>query len=214
MESAEYSISIRIVFPWEITAVLKREKERFVAEYGSEYKSEPHITLYLDRYTKEGFPKLLRELHKLRVESFTISLLAPEVRREENDRCNLYVVDVSNKEQLQELRDRISKVAIPYQSPLLREKVRRRLEKRGVHTDGTRKSAEAYLGEEKFNPHITLGEIGFDEPQADFATVQKNTKSIEGAKIVVSSIVVFFYGKEWGAEKATLLDEIVMPFNS
>ncbi|TSC73667.1 MAG: hypothetical protein G01um101444_488 [Parcubacteria group bacterium Gr01-1014_44] len=40
----EYIVSIRIAFPEEISKVLKHEKGRFVAEYGSSYKSEPHIS--------------------------------------------------------------------------------------------------------------------------------------------------------------------------
>src|SRR3989344_1100416 len=74
----EYVVSIRINLPENITAILQKEKERFVAEYGSSYKSDPHITLCLDRYTEEGFPRLIHDLRELQIEPFTISLLKPE----------------------------------------------------------------------------------------------------------------------------------------
>lgn len=211
----EYEISIRITFPEKISQVLKLEKDRFVTEYGSGYKSEPHITLYLDRYTKEGFPKLLGTLRELQVKPFTISLLEPKVRFEEGRHRNLYVMDISNKEQLQELYTKISEMAIPYRSPLLREKTRQRLERQGIHTDGTRKSLdmqENTRATESFSPHITLGEIDLDKPQADIVEVQKNLKQIKGEEIVVSSIAIFLYEKESGAEKAKLIDKVKIPF--
>ena len=64
---------------------------------------------------------------------------------------------------------------------------------------------------EVFDPHITLGEIDLDKPQADIAEVRENLKQIEGKKIAVSSITLFFYGKESGREKAKLIDEVTIP---
>lgn len=208
----EYEISIRITFPEKISRALKLEKDRFVAEYGSSYKSDPHITLYLDSYTKEGFPRLLHDLRELRMKLFSISLLEPKVRREEDRHRNLYIVDISNKEELRQLQSKISEIAIPYRSPFLREKTRERLERQGIQTDGTR--ASLTIPDDIFDPHITLGEIDFEKPQADIADVQKNLKQIEGAEITVSNIVIFFYGKESGAGKAKLIDEVTIPIQS
>ena len=59
LHKMKYDISIRVNFPEEITSVLRKEKQRYINDYGSSYKSEPHITLYLDSYTVEGYPKLL-----------------------------------------------------------------------------------------------------------------------------------------------------------
>jgi 2'-5' RNA ligase len=213
----EYEISIRITFPEKISKALKLEKDRFVAEYGSGYKSEPHITLYLDSYTREGFPQLLHDLRELRVQPFTIALLKPKAIFEEDRHRNLYVMDVSNKEQLWQLHAKVSEIAIPYRSPLLREKTRQRLERQGIHTDGTRESLNAHKDAraiEMFDPHITLGEIDLDKPQADIAEVRKNLKQIEGEAIAVSSIVVFFYGREDNSEKAKLIDEVAISFQS
>ena len=210
---SEYEISIRICFPEAIIKILKREKDRFVAEYGSSYKSEPHITVYLDRYTQEGLLQLIHDLQVLRVQPFSFSLLKPEVRREEDRHRNLYVMDVSNKEQIQELHAKVSQVAIRYRSPLLRSKVRQRLEQQGIHTDGTRESLKSAPEAEKFDPHITLGEVGFDEIQPDLADVQNNLKELEGKKIVVSNLVVFFYGKAEGDGKFTLIENVLIPLS-
>jgi len=164
----KYDISIRVTFPEDITSVLRVEKQRFIAEYGSSYKSEPHITLYLDSYTAEGYPKLLEALRGLRVKPFIISLLAPKIRIENDRHRNLYVMDIANKQPLYELRERISKMADPYRSPFIPEKTQKRLESRGIHTDGSRESLKAFrIPDEPFDPHITLGEIDFDKPQAD-----------------------------------------------
>src|SRR3989344_1032472 len=107
--STEYEVSIRIDFPADISEALRREKERFVAEYGSGYKSEPHITLYLDRYTEEGFSQLIHDLKELNFEPFTITLLDVKVDLEPDRHRNLYVVDISNKEQLRQLHDKIQR---------------------------------------------------------------------------------------------------------
>jgi len=209
----KYDISIRITFPEEITAVLREEKQRFINDYGSSYRSEPHITLYLDSYTAEGYPKLLDKLRTFQVRPFTISLLAPKVRVENDRHRNLYVMDISNKETLRGLHDKVSELAVPYRSPFIREKTQKDLERRGIHTDGTRESLRSYaLPEVPFDPHITLGEIDLDKPQADIALSQNNLKAIEGKEINVSSVTVFFYGKEDGAGKASLLDEVEIPF--
>jgi len=193
--------------------VLRKEKQRFIAKYSSEYKSEPHITLYLDSYTAEGYPKLLEELRKLSLTPFTITLLPPKIRVENDRHRNLYIMDVSNKEALRELHDKISEIAIPYRSPFIREKKKDKLEREGVHTDGTRESfGNLHLAEETFDPHITLGEIDFDKPQADIAESQKSLISIEGREIIVSGVTIFWYGKEDGDEKAHLIEEVAIPF--
>jgi 2'-5' RNA ligase len=210
----KYDISICINFPEEITNALRAEKQRFIAEYGSQYKSEPHITLYLDSYTAAGYPKLLDQLQNLAIKPFTITLLPPKIRSENDRHRNLYIVDISNKETILELSKAISHIADPYRSPFIREKTRERLEREGVSTDGTRASFEKLnLLETDPDPHITLGEIDFDKPQADIAESRKNLRTIKGKEIIVSSISIFWYGKEEGDEKAHLIEEVTIPFN-
>ena len=154
----KYEISIRVTFPEEITRILRQEKTKFITEYGSCYKSEPHITLYLDSYTAEGYPKLLEGLRRLQAKPFTITLLEPRIRIENHRHRNLYVVDISHKQQLHELHDRISELAIPYRSLFIREKTQQELERQGIHTNGSRENLKKYqIQEESFDPHITLG---------------------------------------------------------
>ncbi len=210
----EYVVSIRISFSEKIAKILKQEKDRFVSEYGSSLKSEPHITLYLDRYTQEGFLQLLQDLKKLQVSPFIISLLKPEVRYEENHHRNLYVMDVFNKEQIRELHAKISEIAIRYRSPLLRSKVRQRLEQQGIHTDGIRESSkDDNDAAEVFDPHITLGEVGIDASQPDLEKIRRNLKELEGEKITVSSIAVFFDGKKDGEEKFKSIERVSIPLS-
>ncbi len=209
----QYEISIRITFPEIISRVLKLEKDRFVSEFGSVYKSEPHITLYLDRYTREGFPKLLHDLQTLRVQPFTISLLKPTITREEERHRNLYIMDVSDKERIRQLHTEVSEIAIRYRSPLLREKTRQQLEKQGIYTDGTRESVKSVPVASVFDPHITLGEVGLDDPQPNLTDIRERLKQLEGENIDVSSIIVFFYGKESNEKKMKLIDEVAVPFH-
>lgn len=210
----KYDISIRIPFPEEITSALRQEKQRFITEYGSEYKSEPHITLYLDSYTAEGYSKLLDQLRKLTIKPFAITLLSPRMRSENDRHRNLYIMDISNKEMISELSKAIAQIADPYRSPFIREKTRERLEREGIFTDGTRASFEKLnLLKTDSEPHITLGEIDFNKPQADIAESQQRLKIIEGKEIVISSISVFWYGKEDSDEKAHLIEEVTIPFN-
>lgn len=210
---SEYNVSIRICFPETVTKILKHEKDRFVTEYGSSYKSEPHITIYLDRYTQEGLPQLLHDLQELRVQPFSFSLLKPEARREEDRHHNLYVMDLSNKEQIRELHAKVSQIANRYRSPLLRSKVRQHLERQDIHTDGTRKSLKGVPEAKKFDPHITLGDVGFDDLQPDMGDVQSNLKELEGKEIPVSNLVVFFYGKAESDEKFTLIKKASVPLS-
>lgn len=210
----EYDISIRITFPEEITSVLRKEKQRYIVEYGSSYKSEPHVTLYVDHYTAEGYPHLLDGLRQLDMKLFAISLLSPKVRIENDRHRNLYIMDVTSKPAIYELHEIITKIADPYRSPFIREKKIKELEQRGIHIDGTRAAFEALgIPKEPFDPHITLGELDFDKPQADIAVSQKNLISIEGKEIIVSGVTVFYYGKGEGDEKAHLIEEITIPFN-
>lgn len=211
----EYVVSIRIDLPEDITALLQKEKERFVTEYGSGYKSDPHVTLYLDSYTQEGFPRLIQDLKKLSLSPFAIALLGPEARLEKSRNRYLYVVDVSNKEKITELHDKVSRAAIPYQSPFLREKTRKRLEERGIYTEGKREKLKSYnIPDEPFNPHITLGEVGLDNLQPDLAIVRENLKKLEGRQMDVLSFVVYFHGKEDGDEKFKLIEKVVIPFTA
>ncbi len=207
-------ISIRITFPEDIARILREEKQRYITEYGSGYKSEPHITLYLDSYTEEGYPKMLSELRELRFAPFTIPLLPPRVRVEQDRHRNLYVMEISNKERIHALQKEIARIADPYRSPFIREKTMERLAREGIHIDGTRASYEAlHRPEEAFDPHITLGEIDFDKPQADIEISKRNLASMEGKEITVSGVSVFFYGKNEGDEKAKLIEEVEIPFH-
>jgi 2'-5' RNA ligase len=209
---AEYIVSIRITFPEKISAVLKQEKDRFVREYGSGYTSEPHITLYIGRYTEEGFSKLIRDLQELSIEPFTISLLKPKVTLE-GSHHNFYVVDISNKEQLRELHAKVLEIAVRYRSTDLREKDRQRLEQKlygNAECENLNRYGYARVLQ-LFEPHITLGEIDIDDPQPELADVQKNLKEIEGEKIVVSNLTVFFHGRKQGEGQAKLLAEVTVP---
>jgi hypothetical protein len=115
---------------------------------------------------------------------------------------------------ISKLAKTITQIADPYRSPFIREKTRERLEREGIHTDGTRTSFQKLnLMEVDPNPHITLGEINIDKPQVDIAELERNLKTIEGKEIIVSSISVFWYGKEDGDEKAHLIEEVTIPFN-
>lgn len=204
----EYEVSIRIRLPKNIAQIIKSEKMRFVDEYGSKYASEPHITLYLDRYTSEGFPRLIHDMKELGMSPFSFSLLKPEARREEVLRRILYVINVSNKQQIDDLHVRVSQMAMRYQSPLLRSKVQRRLKLQGVNTDGIRSHHEDVLKSQKFDPHITLGEVSLEDLQPSLADVQNNLQEIEGMQIAVSEFIVCFYAKTETDEKFTLIEEV------
>ncbi len=123
-------------------------------------------------------------------------------------------MDLSNKEVIVELGKKIKQIADPYRSLFVREKTLKRLAREEIHTDGTRADFEKLdLSEEELDPHITLGEIDFDEPQADIAESQINLAALKSKKITVSGVTIFWYGKENDDEKAHLIEEVVVPFN-
>jgi len=49
-----YDISIRVNFPEEITSVLRAEKQRYISEYGSGYKSEPHMRYFMRDFMRDS----------------------------------------------------------------------------------------------------------------------------------------------------------------
>jgi hypothetical protein len=193
----EYTVSIRITLPDKINTILKKEKNRFVAEYGSSYKSEPHITLYLNRYTEEGFPKLISDLKELSLEPFSFTLLDPIMNQ--GDR-NHYNVDVSNKTALEEIHLAVKSVASKYQSRLLRKKDQERVE-RGID-----------LNSIKWIPHITIGAVVSTSSQPDLNDIKNNIREIIGENVLISDFTVFFYVKKVGAETAESLAEVKIPF--
>ena len=71
---------------------------------------------------------------------------------------------------------------------------------------------DAFLTE-AFAPHITLGEVGIDDPQPDLTGVQKNLEGLEGQEVTVSNLAIFFYGKEDGNEKFKLIEKVVVPLS-
>jgi 2'-5' RNA ligase len=192
----EYVISIRIDFPDAISAILRQEKERFVAKYGSKYGSEPHITLYLDRYTPEGYSKLVEDLKEIRIRPFVITLLQPKIIFVEERQSNHYVLGVSGEEGLKLLQGKVSEIARRYESPSMRSRVTERLKQQGVQTDGTRESMAGVMQDEIFDPHITLGDVAADEPQPDLKDIRTRLKKLGGEEIIVSSIIVVFDGKK------------------
>ncbi len=191
-------ISIRITFPPEIREVIGREKERFVSEYGSKYRSAPHITLYLARYTSHSIPKLVADLKELTFKEFAFELLGPKMNPK-GDR-NAYVLDMSNKEQIEALHAQITDAASRYESPLLREADQRRVE------EGGPKAAAPWY------PHITLGTIPANLLQPNMVEVEENLREIAGKHISVSSVSIFVYSKEKDEQKAKLTEEVIIPF--
>lgn len=210
----EYTVSIRITFPEAVTAALKQEKDRFVASYGSSYKSDPHVTVYLDRYTPEGFAPLLSALRTLLFAPFEVSLLEPRVTRDETRGHMFYIVDVTPKGVLEKLHAAVLALATPHRSPLLREKEQKRF-------DEGKLSKEAYAERMQhreagtpyqYDPHITLGDVAFDAPQPDMAEVARNVQDVIGTKIEVKGLDVFFHSKAPGAERAEQIERVFVPF--
>lgn len=206
----EYILSIRISFPQSITKVLKREKNRFIAKYGSAYKSEPHITLYLGRYTKRGFLKLIRDLQSLSIKQFIISLLEPKITREKALHRKLFFVDVSNRKELYALHAAILKTAVRYRSSLLRKKEQERLRK-GLYGKVERNNLKRYgyaQALQLFKPHITLGEVDIDAAQPTLANVKNNLRSLRGTKFSVLGFTALLHEKRSSKKDAKLIKEV------
>lgn len=206
----EYILSVRIPFPQTINKVLKREKDRFVAKYGSSYKSEPHITLYLGRYTKQGFSKLIPDLLSLSIKQFSVFLLKPKMTLGKEFQHKFFFVDISNKKELYALHVAVLKLTVRYRSPLLRKKDQQRL-RTGLYGKAERNNLSRYGCVhvlQLFEPHITLGEVGVNEKQPALADVQKNLKSIKGARFSVSNFTALLHEKRNNKEGAKLVKEV------
>lgn len=193
-------LSIRVTLPPEVGSVIKKEKDRFVAEYGSKYKSDPHITLYLARYTPEGLEKLPADLEGFAYEPFSFTLLEPSVS--ERDGKYFYAIEVSGEAQLTGLHNRISEIASRYESSLLRD------------SDEARVAQGIPLAPRPFAPHITLGAVSSEISQPSLADVRGNLASVLGFQIPVTEVTAFFYGKEAGEKSIQKMRTVVTPFHS
>lgn len=210
----EYEVSIRVELPMSITEVLRKEKDRFTSAYGSKYKSEPHITLYLDSYSEEGFSPLIRDLQGIRIEPFPITIIGAKVNLELNRHRYLYVVDLSKKVQLEQLHNKIQAIAKRYHSPFLREKVRKQLEQQGIPTNGRREDISTKKNcSPTFDPHITLGAVDLNVLQPCLAEVHENIKCVLGAEITISSFSVTLYAKQPSEEKFKMIQRAMIQLN-
>ena len=211
----EYIVSIRINLPETIGKIIKQEKDRFVKDYSSSYKSDPHITLYLSSYTEEGFPKLIQDLNSITTKSFSFSLKKATVIPEGLGH-ELYIIDVTNKEDLLKLHTEVLKLASAHRSPIIRQKDLDRLSK-GFYSQAERENLEKY-GHSRalslFEPHITLGEIPMGTNKPNLEQVQNNLSTIEGVEIRVSSITVYFHLKEEETKPAKLIKEVTIPLKN
>jgi 2'-5' RNA ligase len=194
LTKGEYHISIRITFPENIRTIIRKEKDRLSFLYVSKYKTEPHITLYLTRdvlgeYPIEAFSMLIHDLQKIEQRPFDITLLPPKIDKDMVRQRNFYVLGIDYNEQLEVLRKQIRNIAGGYQ-----------------------RSISSGLNNADIEPHITLAGIGFDLAQPDLAEIENNVQSVIGEHITISNIIVFFYIKESGEEKAKLLEKIVISF--
>lgn len=59
---------------------------------------------------------------RMNTKPFSVSLVTQNVRLENDRHRNLYIMEVSHKETLHELHDKLLEMAIPYRSPFIREK--------------------------------------------------------------------------------------------
>jgi 2'-5' RNA ligase len=171
---------------------------RLVDKFGSKYKSAPHITLYLARYTNEGIEKLPDDLQKLSFAPFTFTLGA--VKKLTGKSGFHYVMEVSDKEHFIHMHDKISLLTSPYRSDLLRTSDQKRVQE-GVPLENW-----------SFDPHITLGAVPFDSPQPDIDEICENIGAVTGKEITVTNFTAFFYGKpEDNDDPSQLLKEICFP---
>jgi 2'-5' RNA ligase len=194
----EYILTVRVSLPQRIREVIAREKNKFVRQYGSSYTSEPHITLYLGRYTKQGFRRFVQDAHLISIRPFTIALRKPKAELNKSLKRRFFFLDVSGKEKLYILHLAVLRIAARYRSPLIRTKDQKRLRKRlydkrersNLHTYGYAHVLDL------FKPHITLGEVEFGKLQPGIASVRKSLRSLQKRTFLVSNIVAILYQKE------------------
>ena len=208
----EYILTIRIPLPLKVKKVISREKKRLVTKYGSGYESEPHITLYLGRYSKSGFSRLVEYIETVSIKSFNISLLNPGVTMSKNRSTKFFFLDVSSKKQIHDLHTRVLKAVALYRGSLLRRKDQNRV-RQGLFSKKEVSNLNKY-GYARvlklFSPHITLGEVGTDRAGPKLSDLRKNLASIKGVNFAVDRIVLMLYEKESEKIKARLLEKSVL----
>jgi 2'-5' RNA ligase len=200
----EYLLTIRIDLPSSIAKVIRREKLRFVTRYGSSYKSEPHITLYLGRSTKTGFPKLVRALRQLPLRQGAVSVRAPRTVIKGRPQRKSFFVAISNAETLRALHAAILPTAARFRSAYLRRKDQVRLRKGLLGAEELRNLRRYGYADvlRLFEPHITIGRVDAADPRPKLAEVRKNLKPIEGKMLPVSTLTVLLYAKKSPTEAA------------
>ncbi|MFZ5391144.1 MAG: 2'-5' RNA ligase family protein [Patescibacteria group bacterium] len=159
----ENTLGIHINLPSQLVLSIKKAKDRVGLEYWGNYNFDPHITLYLSRFSRKNFSKLVSGLTNLSVRPFKLRISSVMFAQEEGGVfCYLSVARSVNLLKLHKL---VVNSANGLRENLLRQKDVFKI-KKGYYNA----TQEGYIKKygylrvlKFFNPHVTLGQVANNE---------------------------------------------------
>ncbi len=159
MKDKEYLVGIHLNLPRDIEKKISvHKKDRLF--YPGNYKTLPHITLYIARFKKQKFGKLYEELSIKNFQSFKIKLgLVKSIYRHKE--FFLYL-NIFKTKPIIDFHQKVVMISNKLRGDLIRRKDLLRV-KEGLYSDKEVEQIKkyGYLRVLKyFEPHITLGIVG------------------------------------------------------
>jgi len=155
----EYILGVHIPIPPNQAKLIASVKSKNHIEYPGNYKYQPHITIYLCRFTKAKFKKLFKNLKTKNFKSFLLRIGKLE-KQTNNKNSFIYLSLVKNKSLIL-FHEYILKIANPLRGELIRSKDKIKIES-GEYTNIQKRyllKYGYYRVLKFFIPHITLGEL-------------------------------------------------------
>lgn len=157
----EYVLGIHLLLPPELTRIIVRARKLAnKALVGQYHNYDPHITLYLARYTPARYSKLVKYFTTSRPQACQVTF--GQIQRWSSWRdWPFFILPVVRSPQLYQLHRVVLRPANQLRGNLIRSKDRKRILS-GQHSRRTTNLIERYgyyQVLDGFHPHLSLGEI-------------------------------------------------------
>lgn len=165
----------------------------------SKNTTAPHLSLYLCKFDKENFSKLLEKLKTIKQKSFVISL--DKITKQKNNFC---LINVEPKNNLRSLHRKIVEKVNPLREGLIRKKDLQRI-KDNYYSQHEIDNINNYgyaLVKDLYLPHITLGVSEREDKEKLIKELEEKVGKIKNRDFLVKDFTIGLFDE-------TNLDEAV-----
>ncbi len=188
----EYILGVHIPIPPKLAKLIVSVKSKNYINYPGNYKYQPHITIYLCRFTKEKFRKLLRNLKTNNIKSFVLKI--GKLKQQSDGKILFIYLSLVKNEYLISFHKYILKMANPLRGMLIRSKDKIKI-KSGDYTNIQKRYLLKY-GYHRvlkfFIPHITLGELAANDIKK-LKHLKSDLNKLKGIEFRINYYIVGLY---------------------